>query len=304
MIRVAMFDLGMTLVDAGNKPFDHALEALTVIKGFKTTAAKPLCICLVSDFTLAEPPNAAQKARALFKQYLALLDPTGLRPYFEPVQKRVTLSTQAGAMKPDRAVFETALRRLQVRASLEECLLVTENAAHVKAARTRLHMKALQFKSAGSDQFDFDDWSQAPALVAHLIDPQHAVNTHAAMTAHLAAKGVELSKVEPAAAAGTFNIAGHVWHPVSLPGVAALQEVHVAVPVVGKVTRARKGQLHARVSRPTNEQIAEATAFAGSLAAHHQIAAHGATPAAGTTHEIVTDTKGQRRLVRKRFTAL
>jgi len=140
-----------------------------------------LRVCLVSDFTMTGPPNAAQKVRALFKEYLAILDTTGLRPFFEPVQRHVTLSTQAGALKPDRAMFGAALRRLQVGATLEECLLVTENAAHIKAARETLHMQALQYKSAGSSAFDFDDWSHAPKLIANLIDPQHAVDTHAAV---------------------------------------------------------------------------------------------------------------------------
>jgi FMN phosphatase YigB (HAD superfamily) len=85
---------------------------------------------------MATPPITPKKIRPLFEEYLEVLDQTGLRPLFEPVERRVTLSTHANAFKPDRAMFETALRRLRVRATLDECLLITENTAHIKAART------------------------------------------------------------------------------------------------------------------------------------------------------------------------
>jgi len=304
MIRVVMFDLGLTLIDGNNQPFDHVREALAAIASFKTADAKPLRSCLVSDFAMAPPPLTAQKVRVLFNQYLGVLDQTGLRPFFEPVHMRVTLSTQAGTLKPDRAVFETALRRLQVKAMLEECLLITENAAHIKAARNRLHMHTLQFRAAESGHFDFKDWSQAPAMIAHLIDPRQEANMQVAIKAYLATTGIELPNLEPTGEPHIFKVSGQMWCPVAVPGFADLQTVHVSLPVDGDLTRGPKGELHSSVSRPTEEQIAEATAFVGSLAAHGQIASRSATRAAGTTHEIATNDKGQRRLVRKRFSTL
>lgn len=304
LIRVVMFDLGLTLIDGHNRPFDHVREALTAIASFKTAEGKPLRSCLLSNFSMATPPVTAQKVRALFNQYLGILDQTGLRQFFEPVQRRVTLSTQAGVLKPDRALFETALRRLRVKATLEECLFVTENAAHIKAARNRLHMPAIQFRAAGSDRFDFDDWSQVPAMIAHLIDQRQEGNLHAAIKAYLAAKDIELSSLAPTSKPGRFRLSGQMWCPVVLPGFADLQAVHVSVPVEGELISGSKGELHSRVSRPTEEQIAEATAFVGSLAAHGQIAQRGAIRNAGATHEIATDDNGRRRLVRKRFSAL
>ena len=309
MIRVVMFDLGLTLIDAHDKPFAHVPQALATIKAFKAADGKPLRTCLVSDFTMAEPPNAAQKARTLFTDYLALLAASGLRPLFEPVQRCITLSTQAGAFKPERVVFETALRRLQVKATLTECLLITENAAHVKAARTTLHMKALQFGPAGAAGVDFSDWSQAPALIAHLLAPTHAsaahaANTHAAVSARLAAQGMTVTALEPAGKNGHLKAYGHAWHPVSVPGEPDLQQVQMSVPVDADVSRGPAGEVHATVSPPAREQLAEATAFAASLAANKQIGPPGATRAAGATHEITTDAGGQRRLVRKRFSAV
>jgi FMN phosphatase YigB (HAD superfamily) len=169
MIRVVMFDLGKTLIDGNDHPFPHVADALTAIAALKTADGKLLQSCLVSDFDMPDSPVTAAKVTAIFDAYLERLGGTGLRPFFEPVSKRVTLSTHAGFNKPDRRIFDTALRRLGADVSLEECLLITEEKEHVRVARDDLHMKALQFRKAPSTQFDFDDWGDAPALVANLV---------------------------------------------------------------------------------------------------------------------------------------
>ncbi len=87
MIRVVMFDLGMTLVDGERHPFPHVTDALTAIADFKTGDGKPLRSCLVSDFTMPTKPVTDAKVTALFEEYLAILDQTGLRRFFEPVKE-------------------------------------------------------------------------------------------------------------------------------------------------------------------------------------------------------------------------
>ena len=163
MLRVIFFDLGNTLIDAARQPFPHVKEALTAISSFAAADGGPLRSCLVSDFTMASSPVTAVKVTALFNQYLAILDTTGLRPFFEPVDSRVTLSTHAKALKPDRKIFDKALQRLGASGvPFGECLLITEEPAHIQTVRAKLHMRALQFK------VDFDDWSKAPELIASL----------------------------------------------------------------------------------------------------------------------------------------
>src|SRR5262249_39156983 len=162
------------------------------------------------------------------------LDQTGLRAFFEPVKKRVTLSTHAGVAKPDRRIFETALQRLGAKVPLEECLFITEDAGHIKDAREKLKMQTLQFGSAGAGRGD------APALIANLVAPGQAANSHAAIKAHLAAKGVDLVHAEPAGS-DRMTVSGQVWLPISVPGLEDLQHVHVAIPVQGEVTRGPKG---------------------------------------------------------------
>lgn len=302
MIRVVMFDLGGTLVDNDRRPFPHITDALTAIASFKTADGKPLRSCLVSDYTMPEPPATQAKIAALFKKYLAILDQTGLRAFFEPVKKRVTLSTHAGVAKPDRRIFETALQRLGAKVPLEECLFITEDAGHIKEAREKLKMQTLQFGSAGAG--GFEDWADAPALVANLVAPGQAANSHAAIKAHLAAKGVDLVHAEPAGS-DRMTVSGQVWLPISVPGLEDLQHVHVAIPVQGEVTRGPKGEMRSDVpTKPSNEQIAEATSYVRSLATHGQIAGHAAKHPQGATHAIETDQQGNRRLVRKRFSAV
>jgi hypothetical protein len=305
MIRVVMFDLGMTLVDDDRRPFAHVEDALTAISDFKTADGKSLRSCLVSDFTMATPPVTDAKVSALFNEYLAILDGAGLRSFFEPVNKRVTLSTHAGVKKPDRKIFETALQRLGADVSLEECLFITEDAAHIEKAREIFNMKTMQFHSAGSSHFDFDDWAEAPALIANLVAPHQQANTHGAIKAHLAAKGIDLLTSEPTESSDALRFSGHMWSPISVPGFEDLQDVQVAIPIEGKVTRGHKGEVRSAVPmQPSAEQIAEATSYVRSLAKHGQIAGPAAKQSQRATHQIETDEKGNRRLVRKRFTAL
>ena len=162
MVRVVLLDLGGTLVGPEG-PFPHVEEALTALTELDGSTGEPLLTALVSDFPAAEPPTPEGTQRR-FAEYLALLDGFGLRSFFEPVERRVTLSTHAGVQKPDRRVYELALRRLGTDATLADCLVITEDAGHIAACRA-LGMQTLRFGG------DFDDWSQAPARVRTTVDP-------------------------------------------------------------------------------------------------------------------------------------
>ncbi len=163
MIRALLLDLGDTLIDThdDNKPFAGVRDALGALQKLETENHAPLVLCLVSDFTMPEPRTEAAIAAA-FADYLEVLDQTGLRSFFEPVDGRVTLSTHVGFMKPDARVFEAALKRAKLDAPITEAMFITENAGHVAACRT-LGMTALQFG------VDFEAWSAAPALIAEKI---------------------------------------------------------------------------------------------------------------------------------------
>jgi hypothetical protein len=308
MIRVVFFDLGLTLIDAQNRPFPHALEALTTIQSFATADGKKLLTALVSDFDLPAPPATPAKIKAIFERYLAVLDGTGLRPLFEPVARRVTLSTHAGVMKPDRRIFEKALARLRSKATLKECLFITENPAHVRAARTKLRMSALQFRSGAPASFAFDDWLQAPPMVAHLLGAASGPNAEAALRHHLShAHGFDLHAVEGPHRGTKTSVRGTVWKPVGKSAGDALADVHAPFPVEGEVTRGPAGQIRSvRLGEPAPSEVTEAAALVRSLARHGQIEGSGPrrVGTSASTHEIETDDRGRRTLVRKRFRAI
>jgi hypothetical protein len=304
MIRVVMFDLGETLVDANRRTFPHVREALTALGGFRTADSGPLSSCLVSDYTMVVPPITRDKIRPVFEEYIAILDATALREFFEPVDERVTLSTHVGVGKPDRAVFEMALHRLRSKATLQECLFITENAGHIRAARQTLGMATLQFRAQGAAEFDFDDWSRASALIAHLVDPEQPDNLRGAVQAHLAAQGIETVDAQTMGTSGKVHVTGQVWHKLSVPGHPELNDLHVAVPVQGELTRGRKGELAGKLpTQPDKEQLDEVGSYVRSLAAHGQIATGVGGPSRAT-HAIETDDQGRRKLVRRRFSAV
>ena len=62
MIRVVMFDLGGTLLDAQGHPFAAVMLALHAITAMRASNGKPLATCLVSDFPLVPPPPTAAKS--------------------------------------------------------------------------------------------------------------------------------------------------------------------------------------------------------------------------------------------------
>ena len=173
MVRVVMFDLGNTIIRDPNSPgaslFPGAREALAELNQL-ASATPPMDTCLVSDFLAAEPPTEQRRAE-LFAEYLAILDRFQLRPLFEPVDKRVTLSTQAGVTKPDRAIFELAVKRLGLQGvvGLSQCALVTEELEHLSACR-ELGMTTIQFLGPvpGVADFRVGAWSEIPPLIAQL----------------------------------------------------------------------------------------------------------------------------------------
>jgi FMN phosphatase YigB (HAD superfamily) len=207
MIKVVMFDLGQTLIDdVQQRPFPHVIEALRTIA--KANSAPKTC--LVSDFKMDLKP-----ARAM-KEYLAILDAAGLRKFFEPVQKRVTLSNHAAALKPSRKIFKKALERLGLPATpFKHCCFITENAAHIKAAREKLQMQTFQFG------VDFTDWADVPELLSVASPP--------------------------------VSSSGSGWQMISVPGHEDLKDIEVQAPASAEAIEEVKSYV---ASLADNEQIA------------------------------------------------
>src|SRR5438105_4364995 len=112
MLRALLLDLGDTLVHA-DRVLPHVPAALEAFSLLRAGDGQPIRMALVSD-DAHPPPRDPEQARQLFDEYVERLGRYGLRGFFEPVEEHLTLSSQAGVNKPDRRIFELALRRLSL----------------------------------------------------------------------------------------------------------------------------------------------------------------------------------------------
>ena len=298
-----MLDLGDTLVHE-ETVFPHVPEALDALRKFKTTDGAELALSLVSDFVMPDPPSTAKKMKDIFQQYVAILERLKLKKFFEPVERHITLSTHAGVSKPDRRVFELAIKRLGLTAKLSECLFITENRDHINACR-QLKMATLQFGSSKSEGADFSDWSEAPLLINKIAAPKSLGNLEAALKLRLAAKhGLELISMSKKKGGGTIRSQAYSWQPVSDPKSGGKKKIEVPIPVEVDVHLDKKGRIRSVAGgQPDSDTVNEASAFLEGLEANKQVSSEPGPLPAGATHHIETDAKGLKRLVRKRFSA-
>jgi beta-phosphoglucomutase-like phosphatase (HAD superfamily) len=304
MIRVLMLDLGDTLIH-DESPFPHVIDALAALTQFETSSGDLLDVCLVSDFKMPEPGATQAQINELFLEYLDILEHSGLKDYFEPVERCVTLSTHAGVLKPGRKIFETAIKRLGVTAELDECLFITENVGHIKACG-KLHMKTLTFGAKGSAD-GFDDWAVGPMLIARLVAPASHKDTELALTVSLAAKHrIDVVSAAPSPSPkGAIKARVKVWHALDDPSLGELSGVHVELPADAEIHLDERGAVQSvRHSRPSDETVAEAMQYLRGLAGTGQVASDPKKPPFGATHEVSVDSEGRRYLKRKRYSAL
>jgi FMN phosphatase YigB (HAD superfamily) len=104
-MKVILFDLGDTLEHNGAL-LPGAARMLTAISRFHDDNQQPLEMGLVSDFEMPSNPADIPSIR---QQYLMILKTLQILAFFEPVERRVTLSTEVGVFKPDRRVFRVVL---------------------------------------------------------------------------------------------------------------------------------------------------------------------------------------------------
>jgi len=164
-MRAILFDLGDTLVDAQNQPLPGASDLLTAVGNLRDPEGKPVLSGLISDWKMSQ--NRAQ--RNLFRrEYVAELQQSGLDVFFQPVNKRVTLSTDVGVFKPDPLIFQTALDRLARGLAFHHAVFVTERLAHIKAAR-ELGLMAVHFKGPGQSRGEVDTLADLLPLLQRML---------------------------------------------------------------------------------------------------------------------------------------
>jgi FMN phosphatase YigB (HAD superfamily) len=152
-MKIVLFDLGDTLEDQKkSKLLPGARKTLRAIQALRDSEGKAPTLALISDFTMPDSPDQIPSIR---KQYLAILDHLGIRSFFEPVSKTVTLSTEVGVLKPNKRIFQAVLKKVDGHPGFKDVLFITENLDHVKKARL-LKMKAIHFKGPRESTGDVD----------------------------------------------------------------------------------------------------------------------------------------------------
>lgn len=151
-MKVILFDLGNTLEDTQQGVLvQGALETLQTIQGLKAGDGSSPALALISDF--GEIPATPAQIQASLAEYLQILETLGIRQFFEPVAKRITLSTQAGALKPSKVIFRKAINKISNQLPFKHVMFITERKSHIVAARN-LGMEAVHFKGPGETSGD------------------------------------------------------------------------------------------------------------------------------------------------------
>ncbi|QRY54419.1 M20/M25/M40 family metallo-hydrolase [Mycolicibacterium septicum] len=145
-MKLVLFDLGQTLED-GDVLLPGAFEALTDIAELRDGDGNPVLLGLASDFD--EPAQ----------QYYDILETLGIRSFFEPVDTHITLSGEVGVHKPAREFFAKAVAKANPALAFADVLFITENPAHVAAART-LGLDAIQVRAPGGGGGDIGSLSE------------------------------------------------------------------------------------------------------------------------------------------------
>ena len=230
MIRVLMLDFGETLVH-WETPFPHVPAALQALKQFRAASGVPLQLALVADCHMPSADATPAQIDEVFQEYLAILDAAGLRTFFEPVSRHVTLSAHAGVLKPDARLFSLALTRLGMLAAWDECLIISDDQEHLAACR-KLGMNTLRFSRNPGDETCFRDWSEAPLLVALRIDAENRDNLFLGLGVYLAARhGLQLITVDEIRSDGRVRATVRPLRRRDAAAPAAAAGVHEDQPV-------------------------------------------------------------------------
>ena len=144
-MTLVLFDLGDTL-ESGGALRPGALQLLQELTDLRSGGRPAVALALLSD---TRDPAGPADVPAIVTDYHALLDRLGIRRYFEPLSRRVTLSAEVGVRKPAPAAFRAAVARADPTLTSADVAFVTEDADHVRAAR-RLGMTAVHVRPPGA----------------------------------------------------------------------------------------------------------------------------------------------------------
>lgn len=164
-MKLVIFDLGRTL-EHNDVLLPGALDTLLAVEQMRDANDAAPIRCLISDFNVASTPS---EILAIQQEYYAILDLVGIRSHFEPVEVRVTLSTELGIEKPDQRIFRAAIDKIEPEAGFGSAIFITERLSHVVACRD-LGMQAIHFKGPGQTSGDVDRLVDAIPIIREFVE--------------------------------------------------------------------------------------------------------------------------------------
>ena len=126
---------------------------------------------LVSDFDM---PGVPADIAAIRQKYVTIIERLGIRRFFDPVGRGVTLSSDVGRFKPDERVFRAALDKFGTNLPFAAALFLTEHPGHISAARA-LGMRAVHFKGPGQTAGDITRLLDFVQLARDFVAPTPVV---------------------------------------------------------------------------------------------------------------------------------
>jgi FMN phosphatase YigB (HAD superfamily) len=163
-MKVILFDLGNTLERQGNLNIG-AMETLQTIQSLQDMEGQAPVLALISDFLM---PDRPAQIPILQQQYYDILEQLGIRQFFEPLSKRVTLSTEVGVNKPNKKIFQTALQKIDHALSFQDAIFITEDLPHITKARD-FGMRAIHFKSLAQTAGDVNRLTDLIPLIKDFL---------------------------------------------------------------------------------------------------------------------------------------
>jgi hypothetical protein len=284
------------------KVLPHVREALEMISRFETAGEQSLKLALVADYDKPTAPTTSRKVNTIFNKFVSKLESLQLQEFFEPAEQHVTLSTHVGFTIPDQILFKKALQRLRLRIGFNAILFIGDRAEDIKDCRG-LGMYALLFD--GSGKGDFNDWADAPLLIARLVDPESSANLSLALQVQLNTNyDMQLVRVVNRPSRNVVHALGKKLFPLPLKKDRGAKEmIEVPFTVNLDISLDKRGLIReVKTDQPTAEALAESADYVETLEANKQIA-YGKEKVSrrGHTHELITDAKGRKVLTRKQF---
>jgi FMN phosphatase YigB (HAD superfamily) len=173
-LKVVLFDLGDTLeikVDGQSVLREHAIETLEEIKNMRDINDQPLVLGLASDFI---PVSNDESLEEIKGKYYSILDDLQIKPYFEPLEDNVTLSSEVPETKSQNArkFFQTAIDKINNNASFNKLIFITERKHHIDLANN-LGMKTIFLNLDGiptnTNQLTITNLTEAIVIIKDLI---------------------------------------------------------------------------------------------------------------------------------------